>query len=51
MASRALSNHQFEQEVLQHVPSLLSVASRLMKNGPEAEDLVQDAVLKAIRAR
>lgn len=51
MASRALSNHQFEQEVLQHLPSLLSVASRLMKNGPEAEDLVQDAVLKAIRAR
>lgn len=51
MPSRALSNHQFEQEVLQHLPSLLSVASRLMKNGPEAEDLVQDAVLKAIRAR
>ena len=51
MASRALSNQQFEQEVLQHLPSLLSVASRLMKNGPEAEDLVQDAVLKAIRAR
>jgi RNA polymerase sigma-70 factor (ECF subfamily) len=51
MATRALSNHQFEQEVLQHLPSLLSVASRLMKNGPEAEDLVQDAVLKAIRAR
>ena len=37
--------------MLQHLPSLLSVASRLMKNGPEAEDLVQDAVLKAIRAR
>ncbi|MFZ5890927.1 MAG: sigma-70 family RNA polymerase sigma factor [Myxococcota bacterium] len=51
MAPRPLSNHQFEQEVLQHLPSLLSVASRLMKNGPEAEDLVQDAVLKAIRAR
>ena len=51
MASRDLSNQQFEQEVLQHLPSLLSVASRLMKNGPEAEDLVQDAVLKAIRAR
>jgi RNA polymerase sigma-70 factor, ECF subfamily len=51
MANRGLSNQQFEQEVLQHLPSLLSVSSRLMKNGPEAEDLVQDAVLKAIRAR
>ncbi|MGC4090289.1 MAG: sigma-70 family RNA polymerase sigma factor [Polyangiaceae bacterium] len=52
MASRALKTNQFEQEVLQHLPSMLSVASRLMKNGPEAEELlVQDAVLKAIRAR
>ncbi len=51
MAPQRLSSRQFEEEVLQHLPSMLSVASRLMKNGSEAEDLVQDSVLKAIRAR
>lgn len=30
---------------------MLAVASRLMRNSSEAEDLVQDSVLKAIRAR
>lgn len=30
---------------------MLAVASRLMRHGSEAEDLVQDTVLKAIRAR
>lgn len=49
--SRALTGRQFEQEVLQHLPSMLAVASRLMRHAPEAEDLVQDSVLKAIRAR
>lgn len=41
----------FEKEVLGHLPSMLAVASRLMRNSAEAEDLVQDSVLKAIRAR
>jgi RNA polymerase sigma-70 factor (ECF subfamily) len=40
----------FEREVLEQLPSLLAVATRLTRNPPEAEDLVQDAVLKAIRA-
>lgn len=46
-----LSGAEFEGEVLEHLPALLAVASRLMRNGSEAEDLVQDSVLKAIRAR
>jgi RNA polymerase sigma-70 factor (ECF subfamily) len=40
----------FEREVLEQLPSLLAVATRLTRNPSEAEDLVQDAVLKAIRA-
>lgn len=51
MPKHGLSSQEFEQEVLEHLPSLLAVASRLMRNGHEAEDLVQDSVLKAIRAR
>jgi len=46
-----LSSQEFEREVLEHLPALLAVGSRLMRNGSEAEDLVQDSVLKAIRAR
>jgi RNA polymerase sigma-70 factor (ECF subfamily) len=46
-----LSSVEFEREVLEHLPALLAVGSRLMRNGSEAEDLVQDSVLKAIRAR
>lgn len=51
MASEAISQREFEREVLEHLPSMLAVASRLMRNSTEAEDLVQDSVLKAIRAR
>jgi RNA polymerase sigma-70 factor (ECF subfamily) len=51
MPKRGLSSQEFEREVLEHLPSLLAVASRLMRKGAEAEDLVQDSVLKAIRAR
>ncbi len=50
MKQRATTNRNFEGEVLDHLPSLLAVATRLTRNGPEAEDLVQDTVLKAIRA-
>src|SRR5690242_3463184 len=51
MAKNGLSSQEFETEVLEHLPALLAVGSRLMRNGSEAEDLVQDSVLKAIRAR
>jgi RNA polymerase sigma-70 factor (ECF subfamily) len=42
---------EFEREVLEQLPSLLAVATRLTRNPSQAEDLVQDAVLKAIRAQ
>jgi RNA polymerase sigma-70 factor (ECF subfamily) len=51
MAKQRASTVEFEKEVLEHLPSLLGVASRLMRNAPESEDLVQDTVLKALRAR
>lgn len=51
MTREAFSPKEFEREVLEHLPSMLAVASRLMRNSSEAEDLVQDSVLKAIRAR
>jgi RNA polymerase sigma-70 factor (ECF subfamily) len=51
MAKQGLTGSEFEKEVLEHLPSMLVVATRLMRRGSEAEDLVQDTVLKAIRAR
>jgi RNA polymerase sigma-70 factor (ECF subfamily) len=42
---------EFEREALAHVPTLLAVGTRLTRNAAEAEDLVQDALLKALRAR
>jgi RNA polymerase sigma-70 factor, ECF subfamily len=50
MAREAINQKEFEREVLEHLPSMLAVANRLMRNSAEAEDLVQDSVLKAIRA-
>jgi len=41
----------FEQEALSHLPSLMAVALRLTRSRPEAEDLVQDTYVKALRAR
>jgi RNA polymerase sigma-70 factor (ECF subfamily) len=46
-----LEVRQFQAEVVGHVPSLLAFARRLCRNEAEAEDLVQDTVIKAIRAR
>lgn len=40
-----------EQEALTHLESLLAVAVRLTRNRAEAEDLVQDTLVKAMRAR
>lgn len=41
----------FEQQALVHLPSLLAVATRLTRNPTEAEDVVQDTLVKALRAR
>lgn len=51
MAREVLGQKEFEREVLERMPALLAVASRLTRNLAEAEDLVQDSVLKALRAR
>lgn len=41
----------FEREALSHLGSLMAVGTRLTKSATEAEDLVQDTFVKAIRAR
>lgn len=52
LRSRAVSRPSaFEAEALSHLGSMLSVATRLTRNSTEAEDLVQDTFVKAMRAR
>ncbi len=41
----------FEAQVLAHLDALFGVACRLTKSPLDAEDLVQDALVKAMRAR
>jgi len=41
----------FTEETLGHLDAMYSVACRLTRNPTEAEDLVQDAMVKAMRAR
>ena len=41
----------FEREALTHLGALLGVATRLTKNTADAQDLVQDTLLKAVRAQ
>lgn len=41
----------FEREATSHLSTLLAVGSRLTRSNAEAEDLVQDTLLKALRAR
>ena len=41
----------FEQNVLEHLDAMFGVAFRYTKETSSAEDLVQDAVVKAVRAR
>jgi RNA polymerase sigma-70 factor (ECF subfamily) len=41
----------FTEECLSHLDALYGVACRLTRNPTEAEDLVQDALVKAMRAR
>src|SRR6266851_776791 len=48
---RSLEPDAFEAEVLSHLDALYAVACRLTKAPLDAEDLVQDALVKAMRAR
>jgi RNA polymerase sigma-70 factor (ECF subfamily) len=41
----------FAEECLTHIDAMYGVACRLTRNPTEAEDLVQDALVKAMRAR
>jgi RNA polymerase sigma-70 factor (ECF subfamily) len=41
----------FEHGAVEHLGSLLAVATRMTRNSAEAEDLVQDTLVKAMRAR
>jgi RNA polymerase sigma-70 factor, ECF subfamily len=41
----------FEVEILSHMDSLYAVACRMTRNPVDAEDLVQDALVKAMRSR
>jgi RNA polymerase sigma-70 factor (ECF subfamily) len=41
----------FSTELLQHAPALLARAKRLARDETQAEDLVQDTLVKALRAR
>jgi RNA polymerase sigma-70 factor, ECF subfamily len=51
MARRNIPNTEFQQEAVAHLPALLGVAARLTRNTADAQDLVQDTLLKAMRAR
>lgn len=46
-----ISPEDFEREALSQLSALLAVAGRLTRNSAEAEDLVQDTFVKAMRAR
>lgn len=50
-AEKRADLEEFERTILDHAPSLMSVACRLGRNRAEAEDLVQDTLVKALRAR
>ncbi len=47
----SLDLREFEQQVLGHAESLYSVALRMTRRPADAEDLVQDTLLKAMRAQ
>jgi RNA polymerase sigma-70 factor (ECF subfamily) len=46
-----LEDPSFEREVVAHLDALYALALRMTRSPSEGEDLVQDTVLKAIRAR
>jgi RNA polymerase sigma-70 factor (ECF subfamily) len=43
------SKHDFEREALPHLPALYAAALRMTRNEKDAEDLVQDTLLRAYR--
>src|SRR5688572_8661786 len=47
----AMNQSDFEAEALQYLPALMALATRLTRTRAEAEDLVQDTLVKALRAR
>jgi RNA polymerase sigma-70 factor (ECF subfamily) len=47
----APKNDSFAEEALGHLDAMYGVACKLTRNPTEAEDLVQDALVKAMRAR
>jgi RNA polymerase sigma-70 factor (ECF subfamily) len=49
MFGRRTTQADFEREVMPHLQALYAVALRMTKSESEAEDLVQDAVLRAYR--
>jgi len=51
VGSGSITQREFEREALAHLSALLAVGTRLTKNTAEAEDLVQDTYVKAMRAR
>jgi RNA polymerase sigma-70 factor (ECF subfamily) len=46
-----MTQSDFEAEALQYLPALMALATRLTRTRAEAEDLVQDTLVKALRAR
>ncbi|HSL72825.1 MAG TPA: sigma-70 family RNA polymerase sigma factor [Ilumatobacteraceae bacterium] len=50
MTDPAVDDHAFERYVLPEIEVLLRVANSLTRNHAEAEDLVQDTLLRAYRA-
>lgn len=50
-SGRQSPDDEFEREALSHLGSLLAVATRLTRSAAEGEDLVQDTLVKALRAR
>jgi RNA polymerase sigma-70 factor (ECF subfamily) len=46
-----IATEEFERDALKQLDALLAVGTRLTKNVAEAEDLVQDTFVKAMRAR
>jgi RNA polymerase sigma-70 factor, ECF subfamily len=47
----AMKHDSFTEEALTHLDAMYGVACKLARNPTEAEDLVQDAFVKAMRAR
>jgi len=47
----SISAREFETEAIAQLGALLGVAARLTRNNADAQDLVQDTLLKAMRAR